>query len=71
MARYYFKLPAWILCPEYPLGSVDLGIDGVQDVSGRVYYVTAVIDTGDNTCNILLMPTADRIFFLFSKGSSG
>lgn len=59
MARHYFKLPELILCPEYSLGSVDLGIEGLQDVSGRIDYVTAVIDTGVNTCNILLISTAD------------
>jgi len=57
MAREYLDMPALYVCPEMPLSSADLGIDGLHDVSGKVDYATALADTGPNTRTVHLTST--------------
>jgi hypothetical protein len=51
MARSHFAQPAFAICPEYNLSSVDLGVDGLRNVSGRVDYATSILHTGIETRN--------------------
>ena len=59
MARQHLLLPALYVCPDMPLPSEDLGVDGLRDVSGKVDYATALADTGPNTGTVHLTSTAN------------
>ena len=59
MARQYLLLPALYVCPDMPLASEDLGVDGLGDVSGKVDYATALAHTGPNTGTAHLTSTAN------------
>jgi hypothetical protein len=60
MARQYLLLPALYVCPDMPLASEDLGVDGLRDVSGKVDYATA-LDTGPITGTVHLISTANLL----------
>jgi hypothetical protein len=59
MARDQLQLPELYICPEVPLSSADLGVDGLRDVSGKCDYATALADTGPNTGTVHLTSTAN------------
>lgn len=43
--------PGLVIAPEFLLKSTDLGVEGFEDVGGRVDYATAIGPHGENTGN--------------------
>ena len=64
MARATIGVSGLYICPELPLSSVDLGVEGLNDVSGKVNYVTALLNSQIDVGNALRSSTADLVLGL-------
>ena len=51
MLKARVMFPELVIASEFPLKSTNLGVEGFEDIGGRVDYATAIGPYGENTRN--------------------